>query len=653
MISNIWFLISAKRKLKKLLILFSAIIFISSSLFPQSVSVSSTALEGIAFSFVVSGLPDSVSTVKVIIQNDSYKDEVMLNASAGKIDTSLIINETGNFNLTVPQINDKVVSVRVFPGLLSIIPPLLAILFALIFRQVILSLILGVYVGAVFIYDYNPLTGLLRLIDKYIINSISDVSHIQIIVFTLLFGGVIGLISKSGGTRGIANVITKFAKNRKSTMLSAWLSGLVIFFDDYANTLIVGNLMRPVTDKMKISREKLSFIVDATAAPVASIFIISSWIGYEVGLIQDGLTMIGSDANAYTTFLATIPFRFYPIVMLFFVFIISYTQRDFGPMYKAEKRALVEGKLFNGKEKANADLSHTSEIFGNEDKAKWYNGIIPILVIIFGTIIGLIYTGISSLQEQGISEYGLREIISNSDSYLALLWSSFSACIVAAVMIISQKIMSLSETIDAWFIGLRSMLLAVIILVLAWAIGAITVEMKTADYIISLIGDNISPHYLPVIIFLVAGLTSFATGTSWGTMAILMPIVIPLSHSVSGLYDLEAMESTLILQGVISSVLAGCVFGDHCSPISDTTILSSMASGCNHVDHVKTQLPYAILVAVVCMLLGDIPTAFGLSPYFSLGLISLVIVGIIFLIGKKTDLGLTNKEQINNSPIQQ
>jgi Na+/H+ antiporter NhaC len=629
--------------LKKLLKLFSAIFFISSSLLPQSVSVSSTVLQGIEFSFVVSGLPDSVSSVNVIIQNDSYKDEIKLNASAGEIDASLVINENGNFNIILPQLNNKEVSVRVFPGILSIIPPLLAILFALIFRQVILSLVFGIYIGAVFIYDYNPLSGLLRLIDKYIINSISDVSHIQILVFTLLFGGVIGLISKSGGTRGIANVITKFAKNRKSTMLSAWLSGLVIFFDDYANTLIVGNLMRPVTDKMKISREKLSFIVDATAAPVASVFIISSWIGYEVGLIQDGLIMIGSDANAYTTFLATIPFRFYPIVMLFFVFLISYTRRDFGPMYKAEKRALIEGKLFKGKEKAIADLSQTSEIFGNEDKAKWYNGIIPILVIIFGTIIGLIYTGINSLQQQGISEYGLREIISNSDSYLALLWSSFSACIIAGVMIISQKIMSLSETIDAWFIGLRSMLLAVIILTLAWAIGAITVEMKTADYIISLIGDNISPHFLPVIIFLVAGLTSFATGTSWGTMAILMPIVIPLSHSVSGLYDLEAMESTLILQGVISSVLAGCVFGDHCSPISDTTILSSMASGCNHVDHVRTQLPYAVLVAIVCMLLGDIPTAFGLSPYLSLLVISLVIIGVVFLIGKKTDLLLSNK----------
>lgn len=643
MISNIWFLISSTIKLKKLLKLFSTILFISSSLFPQSVSVSSTALEGIDFSFIVTGLPDSISSVKVIIQNESYKDEFMLNAYAGNIDTSFVINETGNFKIILPQLDNKEVSIRVFPGLLSIIPPLLAILFALIFRQVILSLILGIYVGAVFIYDYNPLIGLLRLIDKYIINSISDVSHIQILVFTLLFGGVIGLISKSGGTRGIANVITKFAKNRKSTMISAWLSGLIIFFDDYANTLIVGNLMRPVSNKMKISREKLSFIVDATAAPVASIFIISSWIGYEVGLIQDGLTMIGSDANAYTTFLATIPFRFYPIVMLFFVFVISYTQRDFGPMYKAEKRALTDGKLFKGKEKATADLAHSSEIFGNEDKAKWYNGIIPILVIIFGTIIGLIYTGINSLAEQGISEYGLREIISNSDSYLALLWSSFSACIVAAVMIMSQKIMNLSETIDAWFIGIRSMLLAVIILTLAWAIGAITVEMKTADYIISLIGDNISPHYLPVIIFLVAGLTSFSTGTSWGTMAILMPIVIPLSHSVSGLYGIDDIESTLILQGVISSVLAGCVFGDHCSPISDTTILSSMASGCNHVDHVRTQLPYAVLVAIVCMLLGDIPTAFGISPYLSLLVIGLVIVGVVFLIGKKTDFSLSSK----------
>jgi Na+/H+ antiporter NhaC len=628
--------------LKKHLIILTALFLFCTTVFPQTLSVSSTVLAEIDFSFKLSNLPDSLSNLTVIFESDEHKEEYLLNIAAGEVDTSLFIRESGNYRIEFPKFKIRDTSIRVLPGLLSIIPPLLAILFALIFRQVILSLIFGVYVGAIFIYDYNPLTGLLRLIDKYIINSISDVSHIQIIVFTLLFGGVIGLISKSGGTLGIANVITRFAKNRKSTMISAWVSGLIIFFDDYANTLIVGNLMRPVTDKMKISREKLSFIVDATAAPVASIFIISSWIGYEVGLIQEGLLSIGSDANAYSTFLATIPYRFYPIAMLFFVFIIAYLQRDFGPMYKAERRALQENKSLESIEKLKIESVETSELFGNEDKAKWYNGVVPIAVIIIGTLIGLIYTGINNLQEQGITDYGVREIISNSDSYLALLWSSFSACIIAAIMILSQKIMSLSETIDAWFLGVRSMLLAVIILTLAWAIGAITIEMKTADYIISLIGDNISPHFLPVIIFLVAGLTSFATGTSWGTMAILMPIAIPLSHSISGIYNLDPLESTIILQGVISSVLAGCVFGDHCSPISDTTILSSMASGCNHVEHVRTQLPYAILVAVVSMLLGDIPTAFGLSPYLSIGLIFLVLIGVVLLVGKKLNFSLNN-----------
>ena len=630
--------------MKRILILFSIIVLlISNCIYSQTASVSQITLEGINFSFTIENLPDSISSVFVVIQNEENKNEFQLNVTARKIDTLLTINESGNYSVTFPELNIETLTIRVLPGLLSIIPPLLAILMALIFRQVIVSLIFGVYIGAVFIYNYNPLTALLRLIDKYIISAVSDTSHIQIIVFTLLFGGVIGLISKSGGTRGIANVITRFAKNRKSTMISSWLAGLVIFFDDYANTLIVGNLMRPVTDRMKISREKLAFIVDATAAPVASVFIISSWIGFEVGLIQDGLKMIGSDADGYSTFLATIPYRFYPIAMLFFVFIISYFQRDFGPMFKAERRAQIEGKVSNRADSNQKSLDEFSEIFGNEEKAKWYNGIIPIFIIIFGTIIGLVYTGINSLQEQGFTNYGMREIISNSDSYLALLWSSFTACIVSAIMILTQKIMSLSETFDAWFIGIRSMLLAIIILTLAWSIGAITVEMKTADYIISLIGGDISPHYLPVLIFIIAAITSFATGTSWGTMAIMMPIVIPLAHSVAGLNNLIPADSTIILYGVISSVLAGSVFGDHCSPISDTTILSSIASGCNHVDHVRTQLPYALVVAFVCILLGDILSAYGYSPFLSFGLIGIILVGVVLIFGRKVNPEMDGK----------
>ena len=580
-------------------------------------------------------LPENISSVEMIVNSDEGMKKYKINVHGGNIDTVFTLDKSGDYYFSFEGFSSLPEKIRVIPGWLSIVPPLLAILLALLFRQVILSLILGIYAGAVFIYDYNPINGFLRLLDVYIINAASDISHVQIIIFTLLFGGMIGIMSKSGGTRGIANVITKFARTRKSTLISAWFSGLVIFFDDYANTLIVGNLMRPVTDKMRISREKLSFIVDATAAPVASIFIISSWIGYEVGLIQDGLKIIGSEANAYSTFLATIPFRFYPIMMLVFVFMISYFRRDFGPMYKAEIKAINQDKPAADNLDSSQELEEASKIFGNEEKAKWYNGIIPIVVIIIGTVVGLIYTGINSLNSQGITNYGIREIISNSDSYLSLLWSSFGACIVAAVMVLSQKIMNLSETINSWILGIKSMLLAVLILTLAWSIGAITVEMRTADYIIGLISDSISPHYLPVIVFLVCALTSFATGTSWGTMAIMMPIVIPLSHTVSGFYNLSPADTTLILNGVISSVLAGCVFGDHCSPISDTTILSSMASRCNHVDHVRTQLPYAIAVALFCMLLGDIPTAFGLSPYISLVLIGIVLFVVIFTIGKK------------------
>ncbi len=603
------------------------------SCFPQKISTSSIVLEDINFTVKVTGLPDSVGSTGIRFTSEGKTQDFLLKVKKGSIDTSLFLNRTGDFTISLPGYGSEA-QLRVLPGILSILPPLAAIILALIFRQVVVSLLLGVYLGAVFIYDYNPLTGFLRLIDTYIINAIADPSHIQVIVFTLLFGGVIGLISKSGGTRGIANLVTSFARTRRSSLIATWFSGILIFFDDYANSLVVGNLMRPVTDKMRISREKLSFFVDATAAPVASIFIVSSWIGYEVGLIQNGLTMVGSTEKAYDIFLQTIPYRFYPIAMLIFVFMTAFLQRDFGPMYRAEKRAVEEGKPNREGAMVSKDLTETSDIFGNEEKAKWYNGIIPIAVIVVVTIIGLIYTGIDSLRQQGITDYTVRGVIGNSNSYAALLWGSFSACLVAAVMIMWQKIMTLSETIDAWFLGLRSMLLAVIILSLAWSIGNITQDMKTADYIISIISDTINPRFLPVIVFLVCALTSFATGTSWGTMAIMMPIVIPLAHSVSVLNHYGPVDYDIILHGVISSVLAGCVFGDHCSPISDTTILSSMASSCDHIEHVRTQLPYAVLTAVFCMLIGDIPTAWGFSPYLSIVIISAVLIAVLYFFGK-------------------
>ena len=617
-------------------IIFISLCFFTFSevLFGQKLEVPSLVLTGISFELKGEGFVDSLKNIELKLISDDFSEELNVNLTEGSFDTSLTIHNSGNYKIITPGIEKEETSINVIPGLLSIIPPLLAIALALIFRQVVISLILGIYSGAFFIYGYDPLSAFLRLIDKYVITAISDVSHTQIIVFTLLFGGVIGLISRSGGTTGIANSLSKLARTRKSGMVATWLSGLIIFFDDYANALVVGNLMRPITDKLKISREKLSFIVDATSAPVASIFIVSSWIGYEVGLIQDGLNTIGSSLNAYSVFLDTIIFRFYPIAMLFFVFMVSVTNRDFGSMLKAERRAVTKGKVSAATSSIN-QITDKGELFGSEERAKWYNGVIPILVIIFVTIIGLIFTGLDSLKDKGITEYGIQDIISNSNSYLALLWGSFSACVVAAIMIVVQKILSLRETIDAWFAGIRSMLLAILILTLAWSIGSVTNEMRTADYIISLISESIDPRFLPVIVFLVCGLTSFATGTSWGTMAIMFPIVIPLSAAVTGMNNYSPADTHLILIGVISSVLAGCVWGDHCSPISDTTILSSMASGCDHIDHVRTQLTYAITVGIITMLIGDILTAFGLSPVIALILIAVVLVGIIYLWGRK------------------
>jgi len=268
----------------------------------------------------------------------------------------------------------------VLPGWLSIVPPLLAILLALFFRQVLVALFAGIYVGLLFLYDFQPITALLRLIDTNLFNALIDPDHAYIILFTLLIGGVVGVISKNGGTIGLANQITKFAKTPRSGMLASWFMGLVIFFDDYANSLIIGNMMRPITDKLKISREKLAYIVDSTAAPVASLVIISTWIGYELGLISEGLNAIGSTQNPYEVFIQTLPYRFYPIAAIYFVFLTSFLKRDFGPMYKAEV----------GARKAELSELESLDVEKNVKKSqlalsktRWYNGAIPILFILF------------------------------------------------------------------------------------------------------------------------------------------------------------------------------------------------------------------------------------------------------------------------------
>ena len=581
----------------------------------------------------------SFSATAIVKGIDHEKAEEAAAFSFGKlILEDAILPESGTHAISVDAGElHATASVRVVPGWLSILPPLVAILLALIIRQVVISLFAGIWVGAVIAFEYDVLGGVFRVLDHFIVKALSETSHVQIILFSMLFGGMVGVISKNGGTIGIANLITRYAKTPKGGQLATWGMAFVMFFDDYANVLVRGNLMRPITDRLRISREKLSFIVDAGAATVASVFIISTWIGYEIGLIGDGLKMINSSEEPYSVFIQTIPFRFYPIFTLILVFVIGFFDRDFGPMLQAERRARTTGKVLRDGAQPAVDLTESTDQYMSDKPARWYNGLVPILTILIVGLYGLYSTGTEALAAEGRLTYSIGEIISKSDSYSALLWASLSGCIAAIVLTIGQRLMKASETIDAWFNGVKSMLLAMLILILAWSIGEVTKEVNTAGYLVQILRGSIEPHWLPVLVFIIAAVISFATGTSWGTMAIMMPLVIPLGNTLGLDAHLSPVDMQIILHGVISSVLAGAVFGDHCSPISDTTILSSMASACDHIDHVRTQLPYALLAAFVGMLVGDIPTAFGLSPWISIGVGTAIIVAVVLFVGKKVE----------------
>ena len=542
--------------------------------------------------------------------------------------------------------------IRVIPAFFSILPPLLAIALALITRQVIVALFCGIWLGVTFLFDYNPFLGFLHTLDQYIVQALASEEHVFILVFSLVLGGMVGVISRSGGTQGIVEKLSQLAKNSRGGQLATWLMGVMIFFDDYANTLIVGNTMRPMTDKLKISREKLSYLVDSTAAPVANIAIISTWIGYEISLINDSLTQMGVDSNAYIIFLKTIPFNFYPIYTLVFGFMIALFMRDFGPMWRAEYRAQSTGQVLRANAVPLADLASTDLIADEHTPKRWYNALVPVATVILVVSVGLFYTGWSTGMEKlaaeaaangvAISELPfirrVSAIIGEADSFAVLMWAAFIGSITAIAMALWQRLLKLHQALEAWVGGIRSMVMAAIILTSAWAIGSICTNLYTADYVVHLTKSFLSPHWLPLVIFITAGIIAFATGTSWGTMAILMPIAIPLAHKFP-LTDpaIDAAHAMGLLLSTTAAVLAGATFGDHCSPISDTTIMSSMASGADHIDHVRTQLPYALASAAVASIFGYIPVGFGITNWVVLPLGILSIIAVIFFIGKRID----------------
>lgn len=533
------------------------------------------------------------------------------------------------------------------PGWVSILPAVIAILIALALRQVIPALFLGIWLGAALAYGLVPTAvwfGLLDTFTEYTLKALNDSGHLSVILFSLMIGGMVGIISKNGGTAGIVRSVIGWASTPRRGQATTGVLGLGIFFDDYANTLIVGNTMRPITDRLKVSREKLAYLVDSTAAPVATLALVTTWIGFQVGLIGSATAQIGTiDEAPYSIFLNALAYNYYPFLALLFVFMVALLGRDFGPMLTAERRARSTGQLHRPDAHTGASPAEEADREPKSDKPQLArNAVIPILVLVLGSLGGIYITG----AQDSPAGAPLREIIGNGDSYQAMMWASLLSVLVAGVLSLSQRILTLGEAIDAWYAGVRSMLLAVIILVLAWALSNVNEVLHTADYLVSILGDALDPRLLPAIIFVLAAVTAFATGSSWGVMGIIMPLAIPLSWAILSGVGMTGAEGMAIFYATIASVLAGAVWGDHCSPISDTTILSSLATQCDHIDHVRTQLPYALVVGIVAIGLGSLPVAYGYYEWWHglLGSAAFLLV-LLLVIGRNPDKVVAGQAQ--------
>jgi Na+/H+ antiporter NhaC len=509
----------------------------------------------------------------------------------------------------------------------SLLPPLLAIGLALATRQIIPSLVAGVWLGAWLVEGVSVggiVTALLDLIEVYVVEALSDPDHVAIIVFTLMIGGMVGIVRRNGGTDGIVDRVTRFASTPRRGQLATGGLGVAIFFDDYANTLVVGNTMRPITDRLQVSREKLAYLVDSTAAPIATLALVTTWIGFQVGLIGDALAETGVELTGYAVFLRSIPYAFYPILAIVFVFAVALTGRDFGPMRHAERRARDGQVLREGSDLGGSDELEDTLRPPDDAPRRLVNAVLPIATLLVVTAAGLVVTG------EGDT---IVEVVGDGDAFAALLWGSLLAVLVAAALSLGQRILTVGETVNAWFAGIKSVLYVLIILTLAWALSAVASELGTAEYLADTLGEALPAAVLPALLFVVAAAVAFATGTSWGTMGILTPLAVPLLWSVLEAEGMADPAGHPILFAGVSTVLAGAVWGDHCSPISDTTVISSLASRCDVVDHVRTQLPYASFVGGVAIVVGLLPVGFGVPWWVVLPLAAVVCVAGLHVLG--------------------
>ena len=510
----------------------------------------------------------------------------------------------------------------------SIIPPLIAITLAVITTKLFLSL--GVAVGSGLLLAWMQQEVSINSFVSEVVwfaravtvgNDGIDLFNIWVILFVLFMMSMISVVIASGGIASAISILSHLARGPRTTQLITAVMGTVIFIGDYSNAMLVGPTMRPITDRYKVSREKLAYIVDSTSAPIAGLAFVSTWIGYEVGLFNSVADNIGLTSDGYSMFFDALPFRFYCILTIFFVLINSVSGRDYGMMRKAQQRARDLGEVSAPDAKVMGGI--TTDVETGQSNTQLLSAVIP-LTLLFSLILGGLWVdgnGTGSV----FSLTSWRNALSEANNVKVLASAASTSFIAAIVCGFLFSRMTVSEIGKAVKAGLSGTLLPIAIILCAWGIKASCDKLLTGQFIAAILSDVVSPVWFPALVFVVASLTSFATGTSWGTMAILIPTAIPVAFLLDGnTYGI----TTIICLG---AVLDGAIFGDHCSPISDTTILSAIVSSCDPMHHVRTQMPYALTVAVIALMCGYLPAALSLPSWIGI-LIGMGVIILLFVV---------------------
>jgi len=560
-------------------------------------------------------------------------------------------------------------------GAWILLPPLVAFSMAIVTKRVVLSLVVGIFAGALMMAGGNPFVALYQTWETHLWPTLADPGKLRVYSFTIFMGAMVGVVTISGGMRSLIGCLIPFASNRRRGQLAAWLMGMVIFFDDYASTILLGSTMRSLFDRLRISRAKLAYIVDSTSAPTASLALISTWIAVEVDYISDGLVASGIDGTlAFEAFVYSIPYRFYVLTSLVLVPITVIMQRDLGAMHAAEATCVATKYV---EEDDQSDATSVPQY-----RYSWLFAVVPIFAMLGVVVVALYVTGLQNLAEQTAARgtvdlagmARIRQIIGAASSSVSLQYGALVGLAFAMGLPLLTRTISLAKLNEGAASGIRIILPAVAVLWTASTLSRMTTDrsvngevetrpyqfqdhrLYAADYLTRLFsGDpgnpvdgnaanknvdptsrqQISTAVMPTISFVIAAIVAFCTGTSYGTMGIILPMVIPL---VCGMLSLngDVSLSDPILLATIAGVLSGAVFGDHCSPISDTTILSSQSSGCDHLTHVWTQAPYAALAAVTSIAIGTVPIGFGVSVWYLLPTQVIAMIACTRIFGRKT-----------------